>query len=337
MGTTCSQVFLSLGQFPVRWQTCVLGVPVSCQWARTDSFGGASSLTTDLTHADELLRTSSDKSMTEFKGGQLSVSPPSWIPAEPPASAPTQRTPQRVGYEPLSYGQGFPQGADCQPSFIQHEEELTTLWLGNLPEGTLSADVTAAFSPLGQVLVSSIQNRLSPQGSLSGFVRFVTREEADQALNWAASGHVTFRGVPCVARWARVNSRLDPSTVNCLSYRVTNNSSKVPTLPWTWSGYPTTAGRVPGPSTDGSIRTLFIGGLPFDTYEEEVAQTLRMIGLEGKVTLCQSKPSARGVSGFVRFDTLEAAEEALILMSEYTPNIRGQTIVFDWAKTDTFG
>merc|ERR1712007_95291 len=213
----------------------------------------------------------------------------------------------------------------------------TTLWLGNLPEGTLSADVTAAFSPFGQVLVSSIQNRPSPQGSLSGFIRFVAREEADQALSWAASGRVKVRGVPCVARWARVNSRLDPSTVNYMGYRVTNNPSKVPTSPWAWSGYPTTAGRVPGPSTDGMIRTLFIGGLPFDTNEEEVAQILRRIGLEGKVTLCQSKPSARGVSGFVRFDTLEAAEEALILISEYAPSIRGHTIVFDWAKTDTFG
>lgn len=86
----------------------------------------------------------------------------------------------------------------------------------------------------------------------------------------------------------------------------------------------------------GSVRTLFIGGLPFDTNEDEVVRALQSVGLEGKVTLCALKPSARGVSGFVRFDTLEAAEAAFIVLGECGPSIRGHTIAFDWAKQDTF-
>lgn len=87
--------------------------------------------------------------------------------------------------------------------------EITTLWLGNLPQGSTEDDVTMGFFTLGQwqVLATSV-NRRASQGVLSGFIRFLHRVDAEQALMWVTAGNVVVNGVAIQAKWARNNSRM---------------------------------------------------------------------------------------------------------------------------------
>lgn len=87
------------------------------------------------------------------------------------------------------------------------QEEVTTLWVGSLPEMVTALDLEAAFGQAGTIVGSSVNTKAS-QGSYTAFVRFATRAEASEALNWVRGGQIMVAGVPCVARWARQNSRI---------------------------------------------------------------------------------------------------------------------------------
>lgn len=69
-------------------------------------------------------------------------------------------------------------------------EEITTLWVGDLPQGTTDDELLTAFGVLGQVLVAKVQWKASSMGTYSGFVRFATRAEAEVALTTVYEGGV---------------------------------------------------------------------------------------------------------------------------------------------------
>lgn len=203
------------------------------------------------------------------------------------------------------------------------QEELTTLWIGNLPEGTTDGDIVAVFSSVGQVLTATVNQRPSPLGSYNGFVRMATRREAEQVLAWCSSGRMLVHGAQALARWAKGNSKVSGAS------SVFHSAVETPmTMASASAGASVASG--------GSVRTLFLGGLPVDVTVEEVQWAFQQIGLEGHVTLCQAKTSSRGGSGFIKFETQEYAMEAFGIMCQNPPSVRGQAMAFDWARQDSF-
>merc|ERR1711920_924977 len=64
-----------------------------------------------------------------------------------------------------------------------------------------------ALTPYGDLITVRILAKPSPQGSLSGFVRFASRQEAELAFAGINAGQVKLGGIVICARWAKENSR----------------------------------------------------------------------------------------------------------------------------------
>eukprot|EP00927_Polykrikos_kofoidii_P071706 TRINITY_DN67943_c0_g1_i1.p1 TRINITY_DN67943_c0_g1~~TRINITY_DN67943_c0_g1_i1.p1 ORF type:complete len:502 (+),score=87.27 TRINITY_DN67943_c0_g1_i1:92-1597(+) len=193
-------------------------------------------------------------------------------------------------------------------------EELTTLWLGNLPPGVTEQEVIAAFSVVGQVLVATIHPKPSLHGSYSGFVRLLRRSDAEMALAMVTGGTLLVGGVPVVARWAKGNSKLDMAAATFAA----NMQSLTCTTP------------------AGAGQTLHLGNLPLDTNEQEVNDALSDHGVEGFISIRMARPTNRALSAFIKFQSLEAAQDAINLISENPPTIQTQTVQVEWAKQDSF-
>jgi len=280
-------------------QVAVRGRVAFCQWARTNSFGGTSGV--------DVARTTTVMASTD------------------PLEAELQRLDREELQENMEEAwenefvvkeevdtivkQAFSAAVHSGGRPVNGGEALATLWLGNLPPSCTDVDILAAFSQLGTVLVGIVHQRPSPLGSLSGFVRMSSRMEAMQAMAHCSTGNVEIHGAKVLAKWANQNTKIDSETMNVIP--------QPPVVP-------------------PKVRTLFIGSLPFNITEEEVRQGLHEQGLDGVISLNTTSRSSQGLSGFIRFDTPEAAQEAFAFMSQNPPMIRGQSIAFDWAKSDTF-
>ncbi|KAF1313518.1 Nuclear acid binding, partial [Globisporangium splendens] len=120
-----------------------------------------------------------------------------------------------------------------------------------------------------------------------GFVRFGSKEEADQALQ-------TMNGVYCSSRPMRVSVATDrngkPRSGN--------------------QGYGSGAGGMGNTEEEGANTTVFVGGLDPSTTEEELRARFGAIGDIVSVKV----PPGRGC-GFVQYTTKEAAEVAISQMN----------------------
>lgn len=275
----------------------VLGTPVTCQWARSNTTGGLS-------------------------GG---------------SSAPVQQYSQ-VGAVYKGAPKGVPKGASkgapnkswSYSPAPAISEELSTIWVGNLPEGTSDMDLAGVFGQFGYVVGASVRPRPSPMGSYGGFVRFANGHEANHALSVCSSGQVYVQSSALVAQWAKTNSKVDPSILPAPAPAPQYNS-----YPEYSNAGPPTSGLIPQPDgASGSVQTLFIGSLPTYVTEADVTMALSSVGIEGTVTL--NKPSSRGGSGFVRFTDPHTAQISLGHLIENPIEMDGQQIIFKWAKNDTF-
>lgn len=185
----------------------VLGQAVTCQWARQNSNGGKSG-------------------GKGGKGGGGAIE-------NSYAAAPVQAawledfgaSEQALGSQGYAaVGQGAPAGQRwgggagmgqapmgqapmAQPII---EDQMCTLWLGNMVEGTTNDDVAQAFGSLGQVVHGSVSRKPSQLGSYSGFVRYASRADAEQALTLCSSGQLLVNGSAVVARWSKTNSKIMP-------------------------------------------------------------------------------------------------------------------------------
>merc|ERR1719491_2063073 len=86
-------------------------------------------------------------------------------------------------------------------------EEISTLWVGNVPPNSVDAEMAASFGQFGQLVCAFVLKRLSPQGQLSGFAQFTSRAEAGMALNAVTAGQVIVGGAAVTAKWASKNSK----------------------------------------------------------------------------------------------------------------------------------
>ncbi|CAE8613523.1 unnamed protein product [Polarella glacialis] len=87
------------------------------------------------------------------------------------------------------------------------------------------------------------------------------------------------------------------------------------------------------PADPSTVCTLFIGSMPMDTNEAEVRSALQQAGLMG--TLTMRNPSQYGMSGFLKFDSHDAADMALNMIKVLPLAIRGQQVDAEWAKNDS--
>jgi len=202
---------------------------------------------------------------------------------------------------------------------LPRRDELTTLWIGNLPGPVDEGEIAAMFSQYGQVVSVIVHPRPSPQGSHSGFVRFVTRKEAESALAATGMCLVAIQGIPVAAQWARENSKLPPGV-------------QVPQL-LAQHSVSIGVGGVGG--APGGLRTLFLGSLPADATESDVAQAFDVASVGGMTVTMNRQQTPRGFSAFLKLESPEVAEQVLLMCKEQAPLVRGQPITVDWAKADS--
>jgi len=269
----------------------VSGQSVSCQWAKQNSYGGA---------------------QAGLNGGNGGVgqSFSAHVVAPPGTGYGGCKGYGGKGYSAMPYNPPpWHMGGATSP---WGHEEIATLWLGNLAEGTTVEEMTSVFSSYGNVLIASVSNKLSPQGSLSGFVRFSARHEAEAALTQVIGDNILIQGAPIVARWARVNSKLEGDTAVVGSSPVVGVSA-------------------------GSSSTLFLGSIPLDATENDVTDALFNAGIasQGDVVCKMQRPNVHGLSCFVKFASPEAAQQALNLNLARPLTIHGQVLKVTFAKQDT--
>jgi hypothetical protein len=167
-----------------------MGQPVTCQWAKSDSFRG---------------------------GVGLGVGPTIQIGA--PLGVPLGGVGMCIGGGIGEVATNHFAATKFEPCYeevpaavaVEHAqglEELSTLWIGSLPDGTTENDLLGTLGMCGRVLAITVHSRPSPKGSLSVFVRFATRMEAERALTAVADSLVEIRGAQPVVRWANSNSRI---------------------------------------------------------------------------------------------------------------------------------
>jgi hypothetical protein len=66
----------------------------------------------------------------------------------------------------------------------------------------------AAFGHFGEMENASVSRDPSPRGLMHGFVRFKSTHSAAAAVKAAENATVMVGGSPCVAKWAKADSKL---------------------------------------------------------------------------------------------------------------------------------
>jgi len=254
-------------------------------------------------------------------------------------------------YDPLVGGQG------------SLSEEITTLWIGNVLPGTTDADMATAFSRYGNMVCCFLLKKLSPQGHLSGFVRYTTVLEASCALEAVQCGQVIVRNSTVSAKWASTNSKPLGSTPGGPSSMVATTGIGVETTPATSPDGPTTervanlileviksTQTMPSPSPSQpfmhapspqittsaeDITTLWVGNILPGTTNEDMSAVFSLYGhLLACFTLKSLSPQGQ-MSGFVRYTTRQEAAVVLQAIENESVAIRGSIIRGKWATENS--
>lgn len=234
------------------------------------------------------------------------------------------------------------------------EEEIATLWVGNALPGTTDGDLAAAFAQFGTMVTCFLRPKLSPNGFMSGFVRYSTRDAADMALVVVNHGHVVVKGATITAKWADRNS----NPTSGAAWQAVQQSLAAGQLQQT----PDPAGfqhdavsmqqsvavlqdpalkilqGIEGVATAApteELATLWIGNAVIGTTDAEL---LSAFSLYGSLLACflLKKMSPNGqLSGFVRYSTAQEASAALLAVESGFIVINGATITAKWATRNT--
>lgn len=293
------------------------GSVVTCQWAKSNTTGGAS-------------------------GGMLAAVEDYHQPPPPttPYPGPRKGSGKAAGWGGGGQYQKGGWGKSTSPT-----EQLATLWVGSLVEGTTPDILSGAFGAYGQIVAATVSQRASPLGSYNGFVRFAQRHEAEQAMALCASGQMTVNGAQVIASWAKENSKVDPNLAASHqappSYQSKGGYDEgyMRGVQDALAGKGHHGGFAPSnsygnaPASGTGIRTLFVGSLPLSVTEAELQQSFADHQISGVLTL--NKPSSRGLSAFIRFSSPDEATQALQYAREIPILVNGDQISLDWAKSDS--
>jgi len=213
----------------------------------------------------------------------------------------------------------------AQLQLLEPVEEITTLWIGNCLPNTTDADVAATMSSYGNLLSCFLMKRLSPQGQMSGFVRYASREQAAFALDHIMNGQAIVKGSAISGKWASKNSKplADPNLAaqQAAMLQAAASTGQAPTPPPSAS---------PNPGDD--ITTLWVGNIPFGTTNEIFQQAVAPLG---EMTCCflHKKLSPQGqMSGYARFNSKEEAANALQCFDQGMLLISGVILKAKWAR-----
>jgi len=203
-------------------------------------------------------------------------------------------------------------------------EEITTLWIGNCLPNTTDADVAASMSQYGQLVSCFLMKKLSPQGQMSGFVRYSSRQQASFALDHIMNGQAIVKGSAISGKWATKNSKplSDPALAASQAAMLAAASS-------------TGLAPTPPPSATpvgDDITTLWVGNVPFGTTNEVFQAALAPLG-EMVCCFLHKKLSPQGqMSGYARFNTKQEAATALQCFENGMLLISGVILKAKWAR-----
>eukprot|EP00927_Polykrikos_kofoidii_P068063 TRINITY_DN63458_c0_g1_i1.p1 TRINITY_DN63458_c0_g1~~TRINITY_DN63458_c0_g1_i1.p1 ORF type:complete len:632 (+),score=105.21 TRINITY_DN63458_c0_g1_i1:151-2046(+) len=189
-------------------------------------------------------------------------------------------------------------------------DDVTTIWLGGLPDGTTEQDLHAAFDVFGEVEGATVKKIVD---STSGFVRFRHRPQAELALQAVRLGSLSLNGTPVEANWAKGNMKVRP-----------------PPTPPGLQGFPEPVQMAQPPQWTGEeLTTVWIGGLPEGTTE---ADLLTILSQFGQVVGLSVKRMYDALSGFVRYGSVGEAEVAVQAGRNGQVVVGGVAVELNWAK-----
>lgn len=237
-------------------------------------------------------------------------------------------------------------------SAVLPTEEITTLWVGSLPVGTQEAELVRVFSQYGMVLACVVHSKPSPQGSLSGFVRYSTRQEGELAMSYCNAGATQINNMPIVAKWAKGNSRIGmgvgghasagpvammPGMALLSSLPSASPVTPLPGMQLLTAVAASTQAPLPPPPLISQqrltprLQTLSVFGLPSGISNEELKAGFEWTGFP-----CIAQVDGNNV-GFVKFATPEIAE-AIIARTGGAPfGLKGAAAVLSWPQSDMAG
>merc|ERR1712232_1474685 len=192
-------------------------------------------------------------------------------------------------------------------------EEITTIWIGNALPGTVDADMVNAFGQFGNMMCCFLLKRLSPNGQLSGFVRYHNRDDAGRALDAVQRGQIVLKGSIVTGKWASVNSKpLETVQVGV-----------APT----------------GPSHDQTtgeeITTLWVGNVMPDSTDVEMQIQFAPYGnMQCCFLLKKLSPNGQ-LSGFVRYNSRTEAMAAMDAVAGGLIILHGATLNAKWASQNS--
>mmetsp|Transcript_33365 Transcript_33365/g.61196 ORF Transcript_33365/g.61196 Transcript_33365/m.61196 type:complete len:382 (-) Transcript_33365:77-1222(-) len=252
----------------------------------------------------------------------------------------------KARYSPYDSGYGGTNG-----SVAGAAEELTTIWVGDLPQEVTYTDLYIGFGPFGAILGANVSPHAAASGMRSGFVRFRSRNEAEMAIASAQLGQALIWGQPVVCQWAKSNSfastpaeggkggspgygawkgRAGPASHAPAAFSHIYGAALYPPQRYL-GGKPYTQAQ---PQAE-PITTLWVGSLPEGVLDADLAEAFSICG-QVIVATVHRKPSPQGsYSGFVRFTSRVEAEAAMVGLAAGAITVHGQAIVGQWAKVNS--
>jgi len=218
-------------------------------------------------------------------------------------------------------------------------EEITTLWIGNGVPGTTDADLASAMAIYGKLVSCFLMKKLSPQGQMSGFVRYTARAEAAAALEAITNGIVVVNGSAITGKWATKNSNPlnDPvlaAQQQAMLSAASSHHGYTP-QPQSWQVSQLTPSQtapwLTAPSND-DILTLWLGNITPGTSGEDLRRSLAPLGQLECCFLHKSVSPQGQLSGSARFSTKADAQHALQVVEAGSFVVNGAVLKAKWAR-----
>lgn len=213
-------------------------------------------------------------------------------------------------------------------------EEVTTLWVGNCSSSTTDAEVALAMIPFGNIESCFLLKKLSPQGQLSGFVRYKSRIEAAIALEAITAGRVVINGSAITGKWASKNSSplVDPVLAAHQSSMISAAAAQHAINPQAnILAHQAVPQAKPVVNSD-DITTLWVGNLPATTVDTDLQAVMSPFGTLVCCFLHKTLSPQGQMSGFARYATKAEASQALQVIETGTIVVNGAIMKAKWAR-----
>lgn len=213
-------------------------------------------------------------------------------------------------------------------------EEVTTLWVGNCSSNTTDSEVALAMIPFGNLESCFLLKKLSPQGQLSGFVRYRTRVEAAIALEAITAGRVVINGSAITGKWASKNSSplVDPVLAAHQSSMITVAAAQHAINPQANMLMHQALPQARPAIAADDLTTLWVGNLPATTLDTDLQAVMVPFGTLICCFLHKTLSPQGQMSGFARYASKTEASQALQVIETGTIVVHGAIMKAKWAR-----